>query len=151
MNVGDIVQAVADALEQVEHLQPYPHPLTAVNVGEHDIAAVRVERVDYQLAFAGGLSKVTLLVELNVQASVDDAPYIRMCELLSGGAGETRSVIDALTAAHHVDRNPATAGPLAMLTVVGATRPRFERPEDPGGVRLLVAEVTVEVSAKRVA
>ena len=149
MNVGDILQAVADALEQVENLQAYPHPITAVPAGEADIAAVRVERIDYQLAFAKGLAKVELTVEINVQASVDADPYVRMCELLSGGVGESRSLVDALTAAHHVDRAPATPGPLAMLVVMGATRPRFERPEDPGGVRLLVAELTVEVSAER--
>lgn len=150
MNVADVLAAVADALADVERLTVFAHPLTAVPVGVDDVAAVQLadDGIDYQQAFAGGLTYIAVAVELNVQASSDAAAYERMTELLSGGAGADRSVIDALEAAYRADRDTTPQGPLAGIAVQRATRPRFEQPAE-GGPRLLVAEVRLDVPTSR--
>lgn len=150
MIVPDILQAIADALANVERLTAFPHPLTAVPVGNDDVAAVQLgnDGIDFQQAFAAGSSWVSVLIELNVQASSDGDAYYRMGELLSGGAGADRSIIDALEDAYRADRDSTPQGPLAGIVVHDASRPRFEQPPE-GGPRLLVAEVRLDVPTSR--
>jgi hypothetical protein len=150
VNLHDILVAVADALGSVERLTAYPYALTVVPAGQNDVAAVQLgdDGLDYLEALNGGLAWVPVVIELNVQASSDEDAYYRMAELLSGGTGADRSVIDALEDAYRADRDSTPPGPLAGIAVQSATRPRFEQPAE-GGPRLLVAEVRLDVPTSR--
>lgn len=151
MNVREILERVAEALDTVDGLDAHPHRMTTIVAGSNDVAAVRVgpAGINYQAALRGGLAELEVVVELNVQASDDAAAYLRMVDLLSGGAGEERSVIDALEAAYVEDRDSTPQGPLSGLAVQSATEPRFEEASTFGTPRLLVSELTLYVPTSR--
>lgn len=128
MNVLEALEALAEALDPVDGLDAHPWRMRTVVAGANDVAAValdRVEDLDYQHAMSGGLGVVHFEIELNVLAAEDASAYRRMAELLSSGAGEDRSVIDALDTARRADRALTPAGPLAGLVVQTATPPVF--------------------------
>lgn len=140
MNLGEALRAIADALDPVGGLDAHPWRMTTVVAGTNDVAAValdRAEDLEYQHAMSGGLTRIAFEIELNVQASDDAAAYGRMLELLSAGAGEDRSVIDAVDAARRADRALDPPGPLAGLVIVDGTTPVFTEPTT-GTPRLLV-------------
>lgn len=148
MNVREILERVVEALDTVDGLDAHPHRMTTIVAGVNDVAAVRVgpAGINYQAALRGGLAELEVVVELNVQASDDAAAYARMVDLLSGGVGEERSVIDALEAAYLEDQPD---GPLSGLAVQSATEPRFEEASTSGTPRLLVSELTLYVPTSR--
>lgn len=150
MNLREILERVVEALDTVDGLDAHPHRMTTVVAGGNDVAAVRVGPggINYQAALRAGLAEVEVVVELNVQASDDAAAYLRMVDLLSGGTGEDRSVIDALEAAYLEDTALAPQGPLAGLAVSSATEPRYEE-ATAGTPRLLVSELSLYVPITR--
>lgn len=119
MNVTDIRRAVADALSTVEGLRVFAYEPDSVPTGDADVAYVTHadEGISYQEAFHGGLAMIGLAVELSVQMSSERSATERMDALLSSGAGETRSVIDALGV------NRTLGGLTGGLVVVSASRP----------------------------
>lgn len=150
MNVREILERVVEALDTVDGLDARPYRMTTVVAGDVAVAAVRLGPggINYQAAMQAGLAELELVVELNVQASDDEAAYYRMAELLSGGVGEERSVIDALEAAYLEDAALAPQGPLAGLAVSSATEPRYEE-ATAGTPRLLVSDITLYVPTSR--
>ncbi|MGE0126443.1 MAG: hypothetical protein AB7U25_26230 [Vicinamibacterales bacterium] len=147
MNVREILERVVEALDTVDGLDAHPHRMSTVVAGGNDVAAVRLgpAGIEYQAALRGGLAELEVVVELNVQASDDAAAYLRMADLLSGGTGEERSVIDALEAAYLADQ---PSGPLAGAAVLTASEPRFEE-ATAGTPRLLVSDITLYVPISR--
>lgn len=150
MNLRELLDRIVDALDVVDELDAYPYRMTTVVAGANDVAAVRLgpAGINYQAALRGGLAELEVIVEINVLASDDAGAYGRLAELLSAGAGEDRSVIDALEAAYLDDLALTPQGPLAGLAVQSATEPRFEE-ATAGTPRLLVSELTLYVPMTR--
>ncbi len=144
MNVTALRLAVAQALAEVPGLRAYAYEIDAIPAGEADVAVVSIggPGIDYQQAFKGGMAVLHLDVELYVQGSSDRAASERMDALLSSGAGETRSVIDA------IHRNRTLGGLCGGLVVDSATKPE-PAGDGTNNVRRFVSTLTVRVPVGR--
>jgi len=98
MDLAAISAALCDELKTIDNLRPYDGYQDAVFSGSGIAAVVRPGDpwVDYYLAMQGGQSSVAYVIELVVTRDNLRSTYARLAELVSAGAGHSRSIIDTL-------------------------------------------------------
>ena len=98
MDLAAVSTALCDELRAIDNLRPYDGYQDAVFTGSGIAAVVRPgdQWVDYLLAMRGGQSSVAYVIELVVQRDNLRSTYARIAELVSAGAGHSRSIIDTL-------------------------------------------------------
>lgn len=146
MNLADVSQGLADRLSTVDNVRPYSGLVDNVFTGSGIAVLVYPadEWVDYLQAMRGGLAVTSWLVEPVVQRDNLRASYARMCELVSAGAGESRSLIDAIKP----DSLPQTLGGVCNDVVVRAASGFVEKVF--GQITYVGVELTVDVHVSRV-
>lgn len=98
MDLAAISAALCDQLSSIDNVRVYDGYQDAVFTGTGIAVVVRPadDWVDYLRAMSGGLSGVKYVIELVVQHSNLRSAYARICELVSAGVGNNRSIIDTL-------------------------------------------------------
>jgi len=146
MNLADISQGLADRLSTVDNVRPYAGLVDDVFTGNGIAVLVYPadEWVDYLQAMRGGLAVTSWLIEPVVQRANLRASYARMCELVSAGAGESRSLSEAI----NPDSLPQTLGGVCNDVVVRSASGFVEKVF--GQVTYVGVELTVDVHVSRV-
>jgi len=147
VNLADISAALCEQLRStVDNIRPYNGLQDSVFTGAGIAVLVYPadEWVDYLQAMRGGLAVTSWLIEPVVQQANVRSSYARLCELLSAGIGESRSIIDALKP----DSLPQTLGGVCNDVVVRTASGFVEKQF--GQITYVGAELTVDVHVSRV-
>lgn len=146
MNLADISAGLCERLSTVDNVRPYDGLQDSVFTGAGIAVIVYPadEWVDYLQAMRGGLAISRWIVEPVVQRDNLRSSYARMCELMSGGVGETRSLIDALKP----DSLPQALGGVCNDVVVRTASGFSEKVF--GQITYVGAELSVDVHVSRV-
>lgn len=141
MNLSELATAIAELIkDSVSTVRVENHQPDQLAVGVADAVYLSLSSVDYQEAFNNGLAMVEYTATVVVPAQDMRSAHIRMMDLLSSGAGENRSIIDAVMDAR-------TLGGLTGGLCVD--RMSDLRVENDGEARRLVCDLTMRVPAGR--
>ena len=144
MRLQDIREAIEQRLKDIDGVRPVPFVPDQTQTGNGLVVVVAPDAnyFDYWQAFSGGLGYVRFNLSPYVQMTDPRSAFNRLDELLSSGAGSTKSIVDALMLA---DRT--LGGVCADVVVEGAGDVRAEVIAD--GARYLTCDIAVRVLVGR--